>query len=147
MAPKKNAAAASGSTAAEVPSVAQVKSAKAAKASSSYPAQLCQLGDKIWSHYLKTTGHQTRLIDAFLIFLMAVGALQFVYFVLVAKDVCNTLSLLVLMAICSCETDTKPTTAFQRLPCRLRRHCWPVRPDRYVATQGTTPASANVPLG
>ena len=88
MAPKKNAAAASGSAAADIPSAAQVKAAKATRSSSSsYPAQLCQLGDKIWNHYLKTTGHQTRLIDAFLVFLMVVGGIQFLYYVLIAKDV------------------------------------------------------------
>lgn len=95
MAPRKNAAAnaaaaAPGSAAADIPSAAQVKSAKAAKAASSSPAQLAQVGDRVWSHYLKTTGHQTRLIDAFLVFLMVVGAIQFVYYVLVAKDVCHT---------------------------------------------------------
>lgn len=95
MAPKKNAAAAPGSAAAEVPSAAQAKSNKAAAkaASSSPPAQLTQVGNRVWSHYLKTTGHQIRLIDAFLAFLMAVGAIQFVYYILVAKDVRNQVPL------------------------------------------------------
>lgn len=94
MAPKKNAAAAPGSAAAEIPgAAAQAKATKAAKAAASHSpaAQLTQVGDKVWNHYLKTTGHQTRLIDAFLVFLMAVGAIQFVYYVLIAKDVCSSL--------------------------------------------------------
>lgn len=92
MAPKKNAAAGSGSTVADSPSAAQVKSAKATKSSpssssSSPVAQLCQLGDKVWNHYLKTTGYQTRLIDAFLVFLLVVGGIQFLYYILIAQDV------------------------------------------------------------
>lgn len=89
MAPRKNAAAAS--SAAEIPGAAQIKSNKAAAKSSSasYPAQLAQVGDRVWNHYLKTTGHQTRLIDAFLVFLMVVGGIQFVYYLLIAKDVCS----------------------------------------------------------
>ncbi|KAK7745485.1 Dolichyl-diphosphooligosaccharide-protein glycosyltransferase subunit dad1 [Cytospora paraplurivora] len=94
MAPKKNAAAGSGSTVADSPSAAQVKSAKAPKSSSSSSssspvAQLNQLGDKVWNHYLKTTGYQTRLIDAFLVFLLVVGGIQFLYYILIAKDPFN----------------------------------------------------------
>lgn len=80
MAPKKNAAA----PAAETPASTPAKTTKATKAQAS---KASLLPEQIWSHYWKTTGHQTRLIDAFLAFLMAVGAIQFVYYFLIAKDV------------------------------------------------------------
>lgn len=81
MAPKKNAAA---TAPAETPVSTPAKATKAAKAQASKSSLL---PEQIWSHYWKTTGHQTRLIDAFLAFLMAVGAIQFVYYFLIAKDV------------------------------------------------------------
>lgn len=85
MAPKKNAAAAAQ---ADTPVSTPAKT-KAAKAQ---PSKSALSPEQIWSHYWKTTGHQTRLIDAFLAFLMAVGAIQFVYYFLIAKDVrTNTL--------------------------------------------------------
>lgn len=82
MAPKKNAAAAAP---ADTPVSTPAKATKAAKAQSSSKSPLAP--EQIWSHYWKTTGHQTRLIDAFLAFLMVVGAIQFVYYFLIAKDV------------------------------------------------------------
>lgn len=82
MAPKKNAAAAAP---ADSPVSTPAKATKAAKAQSSSKSPLSP--EQIWSHYWKTTGHQTRLIDAFLAFLMVVGAIQFVYYFLIAKDV------------------------------------------------------------
>lgn len=86
MAPKKNAAAAAQ---ADTPVSTPAKTTKAAKAQ---PSKSPLSPEQIWSHYWKTTGHQTRLIDAFLAFLMAVGAIQFVYYFLIAKDVrANTL--------------------------------------------------------
>lgn len=81
MAPKKNAAA---TAPADTPVSTPAKATKAAKAQ---PSKTSLLPEQIWSHYWKTTGHQTRLIDAFLAFLMAVGAIQFVYYFLIAKDV------------------------------------------------------------
>lgn len=87
MAPKKNAAAAAQ---ADTPVSTPAKTTKAAKAQ---PSKSPLSPEQIWSHYWKTTGHQTRLIDAFLAFLMAVGAIQFVYYFLIAKDVrANTLT-------------------------------------------------------
>lgn len=41
----------------------------------------------MWSHYQKTTSHQTKLIDVFLLFLVVVGAIQFIYYLLLARDV------------------------------------------------------------
>lgn len=79
MAPKKNATAP-----ADTPVSTPAKTTKAAKAQ---PSKSSLLPEQIWSHYWKTTGYQTRLIDAFLAFLMAVGAIQFVYYFLIAKDV------------------------------------------------------------
>lgn len=81
MAPKKNAAA---TVPADTPVSTPAKTARTAKAQ---PSKTSLLPEQIWSHYLKTTGQQTRLIDAFLAFLMAVGAIQFVYYFLIAKDV------------------------------------------------------------
>ncbi|KUI61375.1 Dolichyl-diphosphooligosaccharide--protein glycosyltransferase subunit dad-1 [Cytospora mali] len=123
MAPKKNAATAPGSAAAEIPSTPQVKSTKAAKSTSSSPAQLVQVGEKVWNHYLKTTGHQTRIIDAFLVFLMVVGVIQFVYYILIAKDPFNaflagfaaTVGQFVLTVSLRMQTDAQNKTDFPKI--------------------------------
>lgn len=36
--------------------------------------------EKVWDGYWSTTSHQTKVIDVFLAFLVAVGAMQFLYF-------------------------------------------------------------------
>ncbi|KAF2754293.1 defender against death DAD protein, partial [Pseudovirgaria hyperparasitica] len=41
--------------------------------------------EKIWSNYVKNTPQRTKLLDAFLAFLAVVGALQFVYVILVGN--------------------------------------------------------------
>lgn len=41
----------------------------------------------MWNHYQKTTTHQTKLIDIFLLFLVVVGAIQFLYYLVLARDV------------------------------------------------------------
>jgi oligosaccharyltransferase complex subunit epsilon len=43
----------------------------------------------IWKNYLDTTPQRTKLIDVFMAFLVVVGALQFVYCVLVGNYVCS----------------------------------------------------------
>lgn len=59
-----------------------------ASASSGAPATWAtSTFDTMWSHYQKTTTHQTKLIDVFMLFLVVVGAIQFVYYVLLARDV------------------------------------------------------------
>jgi oligosaccharyltransferase complex subunit epsilon len=86
MAPKKNATTAPADTPVSSP-------AKTTKAAKTQQSKSSLLPEQIWAHYWKTTGHQTRLIDAFLVFLMVVGAIQFVYYFLIAKDVSATPSL------------------------------------------------------
>jgi hypothetical protein len=56
------------------------------KASSHQSPQEVAFG--IWQNYLDTTPQRTKLIDAFMVFLMVVGALQFVYCLLVGNYVC-----------------------------------------------------------
>jgi len=41
-----------------------------------------QVVGNLWDHYLKTTPQRTKLIDAFMAFLVVVGALQFLYCIL-----------------------------------------------------------------
>lgn len=53
--------------------------------------------DKVWNGYWETTSHQTLIIDAFLVFLLLVGGLQFLYFLTCSHDVgSNQLSTLTL---------------------------------------------------
>ncbi|KAI2635357.1 defender against death DAD protein [Xylaria nigripes] len=73
MAPKK-AATASG------PAAAATTSASSSSSSSS--SQLDKIALNIVQHYQKTTPQRTKLIDAFMAFLVIVGGLQFAYCVL-----------------------------------------------------------------
>jgi oligosaccharyltransferase complex subunit epsilon len=118
MAPKKNATAA-----ADTPVSTPAKTTKAAKAQASKSSLL---PEQIWSHYWKTTGYQTRLIDAFLAFLMAVGAIQFVYYFLIAKDVRAMILL-------------HPAPTFDGLRANMRLVCSPSTPFWQVSQ----PPSAN----
>lgn len=43
--------------------------------------------DKVWNGYWETTSHQTLVIDAFLVFLLLVGGVQFLYFLTCSHDV------------------------------------------------------------
>lgn len=56
-------------------------------ANSSPPNWATSTFNTMWSHYQKTTTHQTKLIDIFLLFLVVVGAIQFVYYLVLARDV------------------------------------------------------------
>lgn len=129
MAPKKNAAAAAP---ADTPVSTPAKATKAAKAQSSSKSPLSP--EQIWSHYWKTTGHQTRLIDAFLAFLMVVGAIQFVYYFLIAKDVRANTPPALEPALREERLKRASHIAFQRLPGRFRCYRWPIRPYWYVST-------------
>lgn len=51
------------------------------------PFQNIYVVDKVWNGYWETTSHQTLLIDAFLAFLLVVGAVQAFYFVFFSHDV------------------------------------------------------------
>ena len=103
MAPKqRNAAAAQAATAASRPTASPASPAAAtpAAAAAAPPPSASfkpghvggvQTWDKIAgnvvAHYLDTTPQRTRLLDAFMAFLVAVGALQFVYCVLAGNYV------------------------------------------------------------
>jgi oligosaccharyltransferase complex subunit epsilon len=53
------------------------------KAASAHAKQSpAQILSNVWSHYVDETPQRTKLIDAFMAFLMVVGALQFLYCVL-----------------------------------------------------------------
>ncbi|PSR97474.1 briggsae CBR-DAD-1 protein [Coniella lustricola] len=61
-------------------------------AASSQPTSLLQVwpdAEKVWNGYWKITTHQTRLIDIFLAFLVLVGGLQMLYFLLGARNPYN----------------------------------------------------------
>ncbi|KAL8294148.1 hypothetical protein RB597_008071 [Gaeumannomyces tritici] len=92
MAPKRNAnqpsaketAAAPAAPAAGAPAAAAaLSSTKPAKGSSSPPRQgWDQIANNVVEYYQKSTPQRTKLIDVFLAFLVAVGALQFLYCIL-----------------------------------------------------------------
>lgn len=89
MAPKKNAreTAQAASATQSTPSSAPSTPAKAA-AGKAAPANWDVVIQNIYNHYVKETTQRTKLIDAFLFFLVVVAALQFVYCVLVGNYVC-----------------------------------------------------------
>jgi len=45
----------------------------------------------LWNYYEKETPQRTKLIDAFMVFLVAVGVIQFVYCLLISSFVRNAL--------------------------------------------------------
>lgn len=48
---------------------------------------LQQIGVGVWNNYVDKTNQRVKLLDAFLVFLMAVGLLQFVYCVIAGNFV------------------------------------------------------------
>ncbi|EFZ00610.2 oligosaccharyl transferase [Metarhizium robertsii ARSEF 23] len=93
MAPKKNTR---DRVATPSPAAVPVQEAPAAPAVSSLPAKTTHKGGRanwdevllnIYQYYMKETPQRTKLIDVFLLFLIAVGGLQFVYCVLAGNYV------------------------------------------------------------
>lgn len=80
MAPKQRVPASAGASA--TPSAAPARSSKSA---SSTDAQEILQG--IWNKYVQKTPQRTKLLDTFMAFLVAVGALQFLYVVVVGNFV------------------------------------------------------------
>ena len=84
MAPKKGSSRASTPAAANTPQPAHSSSSNLKSSSASFkntndPSQIAQ---QFWSNYVDRTPQRVKLLDAFLAFLIAVGALQFVYCVI-----------------------------------------------------------------
>lgn len=86
MAPRKSARESTPAAAAPVvsaPAAPVSKPSKATGQATTWDAVL----QNIYSHYIKETSQRTKLIDAFLVFLLVVGALQFVYCVVAGNYV------------------------------------------------------------
>ncbi|KAI0818255.1 defender against death DAD protein [Xylaria sp. FL0064] len=75
MAPKKPATATG-------PAATSTSTSSSASSSSSSSSQIDKIALNILQHYQKTTPQRTKLIDAFMAFLVIVGSLQFAYCVL-----------------------------------------------------------------
>jgi hypothetical protein len=113
-----------------------------------------QIVDGIWKNYVNKTPQRVKLLDAFMAFLAVVGALQFVYCVIVGNFVSYSLYCIELeehhyIREGRWEEDnrmikerTKPTnsentslinciTALQRLPRRLQLHSRSIRPHSF----------------
>lgn len=82
---------------------------------------------QVWDGYWSTTNHQTLLIDAFLGFLVAVGGIQTLYFLICGR---NVRSYSQGQTTQNCRLTN--IAAVQCLPRRFPCHCWPVRPHKYV---------------
>ncbi|KAI1809613.1 defender against death DAD protein [Poronia punctata] len=87
MAPKKAASASAGqattsasSTSTSVPASTSTSSSSSSSSASS--KQMDKIALNIFQHYQKTTPQRTKLIDAFMVFLVIAGGLQFAYCVL-----------------------------------------------------------------
>lgn len=84
MAPKKNARESTPS-AASSPVVTSPVSSKPGAGAATWDVVF----QNIYNHYINETTQRTKLIDAFLVFLVTVGGLQFLYCVLAGNYVCR----------------------------------------------------------
>jgi hypothetical protein len=105
--------------------------AKASRPTSSSTAGDAQdILQGVWSKYVQKTPQRVKLLDTFMVFLVVVGALQFLYVVLVGNFVRTSLP------DCSIGLSkgryrllgANIAAAFQRLPLGLQRNGRPVRP-------------------
>ncbi|TAQ89823.1 hypothetical protein B7494_g1877 [Chlorociboria aeruginascens] len=125
MAPKRNAkeptpssAGTTQSSSTSANSVPPTPSKAAIKAGNNQSPQQIALG--IWQNYLDTTPQRTKLIDAFMSFLVAVGVLQFVYCVIAGNYPFNaflsgfsaTVGQFVLTASLRIQTNTENKAEF-----------------------------------
>ncbi|KAI2618890.1 defender against death DAD protein [Hypoxylon sp. NC1633] len=144
MAPKKSAAAASSNAASSTPAptTAPTASSTVAKTSSNNPQSIDQVALNIVQHYQKTTPQRTKLIDAFMAFLVVVGGLQFAYCVLAGNYPFNaflsgfsaTVGQFVLTASLRIQTTEANKAAFPS-----------VSPERYVVCRPTHTFSYPLP--
>lgn len=124
-----------------------------------------QVVSNLVNHYVKNTPQRTKLIDAFMAFLVAVGALQFLYCVLAG----NYVRILYITCCRDGEEDedmissgnrqstvwnqdklTKPRatkTALQRLPLRLLSNSRPVRSYRLATDPNRRGEQGRFPFG
>jgi hypothetical protein len=121
---------------------------------------LQQIGAGVWNKYVDETPQRVKLLDAFLVFLIVVGVLQFVYCVIAGNFVSihtyfsqsmgasgrkgrDGRKRLLLQAwglilrnyyhLWLANNDISLFTAFQRFPLRLLGDCWPVCPHSQFA--------------
>lgn len=129
MAPKKNARditpTAAATAQASAPAPASASQPKPKKSGDSWDKVL----QNIYDHYIQDTPQRTKLIDVFLVFLVAVGALQFLYCVLAGNYVGSG-------RIMRDTPDTNLHPAFQRFPVWFLGYGWTVCPDGYVFVSG-----------
>lgn len=100
--------------------------------------------EKVLNGYWSSTNHQTKVIDVFLGFLVAVGAIQFLYFFLGSSNVGGLpIPPLHSTSPCSIARTDLPSMfiALQRFPCRIHCDSWPIRLDWCVPTSDWSPKS------
>lgn len=68
--------------------VATVTPTTTTKKVNAAPAKNFEIVRNLWAYYKKDTPQRTKLIDVFMVFLMAVGVLQFLYCILAGNYVC-----------------------------------------------------------
>lgn len=106
---------------------AEKKAASSSSSSSSLNLRNAQDAQEIllgvWNNYVEKTPQRVKLLDAFMVFLMAVGVLQFVYCVVAG----NYVSTQAIWAGCVSAVSTDSVAAVQRLPLRLLRDSRAVR--------------------
>ncbi|KAL6711996.1 oligosaccharyltransferase complex subunit epsilon [Coniothyrium glycines] len=86
MPPKQRAHAIPGTVASpQAQTPASTTTAPAARSSKSSNANAQDILQGVWSKYVQKTPQRTKLLDTFMAFLVAVGALQFLYVVLVGN--------------------------------------------------------------
>jgi len=91
-----------------------------------------QIVQDIWGKYVEQTPQRTKLIDAFMAFLVVVGGLQFVYCVVAGNYVSSSFRALRCSSACGEVVNGRLTVgsfrvAVQCLPVGLQCHRWPVR--------------------
>lgn len=137
MAPRKNARSPTPSSvaASQLFSSSSSSSAKAHGGAANWDQVLAN----IYQYYMKQTPQRTKLVDAFLVFLVANGALQFLYCVLAGNYVRGRVAR---RRPLHRVLTSLARAALQRFSFRLLGHCRPIRLDGYGLPGGRVHAPA-----
>jgi hypothetical protein len=112
-------------TASTTPSKPPSRPSSSSSVRSTQDAQQIVIG--VWNNYVDKTPQRVKLLDAFMVFLMTVGLIQFVYCVVAGNYVRDSI-----LYICiGCCADSQ--AALQRLPLGLLGMCWAVRAHSQLA--------------
>ncbi|KAK3054305.1 oligosaccharyltransferase complex subunit epsilon [Extremus antarcticus] len=110
-------------TASQTPSKSQSKPSTSSSSSVRNTQDARQIAIGVWNNYIDATPQRVKLLDAFMVFLMAVGLLQFVYCVIAGNYPFNaflsgfsaTVGQFVLTASLRMQTNAENKAEFERI--------------------------------